>query len=49
MPHTHASWLIEHVPGAQGHIVAGEGHVSLRARMPEILADLLVLAGHPGR
>jgi pimeloyl-ACP methyl ester carboxylesterase len=47
VPHAHASWLIEHVPGAQGHIVEGEGHVSLRTRMPEILEDLLVLAGGP--
>jgi pimeloyl-ACP methyl ester carboxylesterase len=47
VPAAHARWLIEHVPGAQGHIVEGEGHISLRARMSDILEDLLALAGHP--
>lgn len=47
VPAAHARWLIEHIPGAHGHIVEGEGHISLRARMPEILADLVALAGHP--
>lgn len=47
VPAAHARWLIANVPTAQGHIVEGEGHVSLRARMPDILEDLLVLAGRP--
>jgi len=47
VPSAHAEWLIAHVPGAQGHIVQGEGHFSLRAKMPMILDDLLALAGHP--
>jgi pimeloyl-ACP methyl ester carboxylesterase len=47
VPAAHARWLIEHVPGAQGHILEGEGHISLRVRMPDILEDLLALAGHP--
>jgi pimeloyl-ACP methyl ester carboxylesterase len=47
VPSAHAEWLIANVPGAQGHIVEGEGHVSLRSRMPDILDDLLDLAGRP--
>jgi pimeloyl-ACP methyl ester carboxylesterase len=47
VPFAHAEWLIAHIPGVRGHLVEGEGHVSLRARMPQILDDLLDLAGHP--
>ena len=47
VPFAHAEWLIDHIPGVRGHLVEGEGHISLRARMPVILDDLLDLAGHP--
>ena len=44
VPHSHASWLAAHVPGARFHLVEGEGHISLRHQMPAILADLLAHA-----
>ncbi len=47
VPFAHATWLVAHVPGAQPHLMTGEGHLSLRARMPEVLDDLLDLAGLP--
>jgi len=46
VPHTHARWLAAHVPGAHGHFVEGEGHLSLIAQMDVILDDLLEMAGH---
>jgi pimeloyl-ACP methyl ester carboxylesterase len=45
VPFAHARWLADHIPGARPHLVEGEGHLSLRARMPEILDDLLDMAG----
>lgn len=44
VPLAHAEWLAAHVPGARAHLVPGEGHLSLLARMPRILADLVDLA-----
>lgn len=45
VPFAHAEWLAANIPGARLHLVEGEGHVSLTTRMPEILDDLLGLAG----
>jgi pimeloyl-ACP methyl ester carboxylesterase len=45
VPFAHAEWLIANVPGARPHLAEGEGHLSLRNRMPDILDDLLDLAG----
>jgi pimeloyl-ACP methyl ester carboxylesterase len=45
VPFAHARWLIDHVPGARPHLAQGEGHLSLRTKMPEILDDLLDMAG----
>jgi pimeloyl-ACP methyl ester carboxylesterase len=44
VPFAHAEWLVAHVPGARPHLVDGEGHFSLLAKMPEILDDLLEMA-----
>jgi pimeloyl-ACP methyl ester carboxylesterase len=47
VPFAHAQWLAAHIPGARAHLVEGEGHISLRNRMPQILDDLIDLAGQP--
>jgi pimeloyl-ACP methyl ester carboxylesterase len=49
VPFAHAEWLAAHVAGARAHLVEGEGHLSLLAKMPVILDDLLDLAGLAGR
>jgi pimeloyl-ACP methyl ester carboxylesterase len=49
VPFAHAQWLIANIPGARAHLLEGEGHISLRARMPVILEDLVDLAGLPPR
>ena len=45
VPFSHGLWLAEHVPGAHAHLFDDEGHISLMARLEEVLADLRVLAG----
>lgn len=45
VPYAHGAWLAEHVPGAQAHLFEDEGHLSLVDRMPEILTDLVRIAG----
>ena len=47
VPYAHGQWLAAAIPGAQAHLFADEGHISLAARMDEILADLRALAGLP--
>ncbi|NHA68714.1 alpha/beta hydrolase [Phycicoccus sp. CMS6Z-2] len=45
VPPSHGQWLAEHVPGARSHVLPGEGHVSLLARIGDVFDDLLDLAG----
>lgn len=45
VPYAHGQWLAAAVPGARAHLFADEGHISLVARIDEILADLVDLAG----
>ncbi|HET8595375.1 MAG TPA: alpha/beta hydrolase [Intrasporangium sp.] len=40
VPSSHGEWLAAHVPGARPHLLEGVGHVSLVARIGEILQDL---------
>lgn len=48
VPFGHGEWLAVNVPGARAHLFEDEGHISLVARLPEILADLRSLAGLDG-
>jgi pimeloyl-ACP methyl ester carboxylesterase len=45
VPFAHGQWLAAHVPGARPHLYDDEGHLSLIARLPEILDELKELAG----
>jgi pimeloyl-ACP methyl ester carboxylesterase len=38
VPFDHGRWLAAHVPGAEVHLVPGEGHISLINRVDEIIA-----------
>lgn len=45
VPYAHGEWLAANIPGARAHLHEEEGHLSLAARMPRILADLRDLGG----
>ena len=45
VPYAHGVWLANAVPGAEGHLLEDEGHLSLVTRLGDILADLRRLAG----
>jgi len=47
VPFSHGTWLAAHVPGAHAHLFDDEGHISVVAKLDEILADLKALAGLP--
>src|SRR6478609_2414051 len=41
VPRSHGEWLAAHVPGARPRLLDGVGHVSLVARLDEVLEDLV--------
>ncbi|GAB3055711.1 alpha/beta hydrolase [Intrasporangium mesophilum] len=41
VPSSHGEWLAAHVPGARPHLLHGVGHISLVARLDEVLEDLV--------
>lgn len=45
VPFDHGRWLAAAIPGARAHLFDDEGHLSLVAKLDEILADLKELAG----
>jgi pimeloyl-ACP methyl ester carboxylesterase len=45
VPPGHGVWLAEHIPGAELHLFADEGHMSIGLRLPDIVQDLLARAG----
>ena len=45
VPFSHGRWLAAHVPGAVAHLDDDQGHLSLWARIGEILDDLLERRG----
>ena len=40
VPFEHGQWLAAKVPGAQAHLFATEGHLSMISQLPELLAEL---------
>lgn len=45
VPFDHGRWLAQAIPGARAHLYDDEGHLSLVAKLDEILADLTEIAG----
>jgi pimeloyl-ACP methyl ester carboxylesterase len=45
VPFAHGEWLAAAIPTAKAHLYPDEGHLSLAAQMPRILADLSERAG----
>lgn len=44
VPVGHGRWIVDQVPGAEGHFVDGEGHVSILTELPAIIDSLAATA-----
>jgi len=49
VPFAHGRWLVRHVPGAQPHLVAEHGHLSLVVRHREAVLDQLLAQARASR
>lgn len=49
VPFSHGQWLAAHLPQdrVQAHLLPGEGHISIRSHMGEMLDEVLQAAGRP--
>jgi hypothetical protein len=45
VPFAHGAWLAAEIPTAEAHLLDGEGHLSMIARMDTILRDLISHGG----
>jgi len=48
VPYGHGQWLASHLAGARAHLLEGEGHLSLVAKLIDVICDELAGAAAPG-
>ena len=44
VPVGHGHWIVDHVPGAEGHFLDGQGHVSILVELPAIIDSVAATA-----
>jgi len=49
VPLAHGHWLVEHIPDCHARVDLDEGHLSLVDDIDRVVADLVEIAGLPGR